>query len=187
MNENFLLVLIICCEIGFWVVLFLGLTCRYILNRKTLSSILLISVPLIDVVLLAATVIDLDRGATATLVHGLAAAYIGFSIAFGHSSIKWVDRWFAHKFAEGTPLGKPPEHGWALARYELEWWLKFVLAVVVTQGLVWLAISYIDDPVRSEALNIWLTLPWITVALWFVFGPLWVMLFNRKPTEEQNF
>ena len=45
----------------------------------------MVGVPLLDLVLLAATVLDLRAGSTATFVHGLAAAYIGFSVAFGRS------------------------------------------------------------------------------------------------------
>ena len=54
------------------------------------SSVLLLCVPLIDVVLLAATVLDLQRGASASFAHGLAAAYIGFTVAFGGVTIQWA-------------------------------------------------------------------------------------------------
>ncbi len=63
MTENLLLIVIVTCEIAFWVVLFTGLFVRYILNLKKSSTVLLVSVPLIDVVLLAATTIDLSQGA----------------------------------------------------------------------------------------------------------------------------
>jgi len=141
---------------------------------------------MIDVALLVATTMDLSRGANATFVHGLAAAYIGFSIAFGGVSIRWADSWFAHKFADGEALANAPTHGWELIRYELIWWLRCVLAVAVTQFLVFLAIIYIDDPIRSEELNLWFTLPLATVALWFIFGPLWVLLFNHSPPEVKS-
>lgn len=51
-----------------------------------LGTVLLISTPAVDLVLFAATVLDLRRGASAEFVHGLAAACIGFSVAFGHRS-----------------------------------------------------------------------------------------------------
>lgn len=181
MTENFLLIFIFGCEIAFWAVLFTGLLVRYYFGLRTLSNILLVSVPMIDVALLVATIIDLSHGATASFVHGLAAAYIGFTVAFGGVSIKWADTWFAHKFADGEPPVSAPTHGWEAIRYEFIWWLRCILAVAVTQFLVFLAIIYIDDPIRSEALDLWLTLPLVTVALWFIFGPLWVLLFYRSP------
>jgi hypothetical protein len=186
MTDTFLLIFIIGCETSFWIVLLTGFLVRYLLGLRTLSTILLVCVPVIDVALLIATTIDLSRGTTATFVHGLAAAYIGFSIAFGGVSISWADNWFAHKFADGEPPVKAPDHGWKLVRSEFIWWLRCILAVAVTQSLVFLAIIYIDDPIRSEALNLWFTLPLVTVALWFIFGPLWVLLFNRSPPEVND-
>lgn len=186
MTDNFLLIFIVGCEIAFWVVLFTGLFVRYFLGLRTLSTVLLVSVPMIDIALLIATTMDLNRGAIATFVHGLAAAYIGFSIAFGGVSIRWADNWFAHKFADGEPPASAPTHGWELIRYEFIWWLRCILAVAVTQFLVFLAIIYIDDPIRSEELNLWFTLPLPTVVLWFIFGPLWVLLFYRTPPEVKD-
>ncbi len=86
-----LIAIIVFCEIGFWVVLGAGLVARYLLGRRTLGAVLLAAVPLVDLVLLVATVVDLSNGATADFTHGLAAAYIGFSVAFGHSIIRWAD------------------------------------------------------------------------------------------------
>ncbi|WP_407342151.1 hypothetical protein [Pengzhenrongella phosphoraccumulans] len=86
-----LVAVIAACEVGFWVLLGAGLVARYALRRPRLGAALLVGVPLVDLVLLAATVLDLRAGSTATFVHGLAAAYIGFSVAFGHSTIRWAD------------------------------------------------------------------------------------------------
>jgi hypothetical protein len=57
-----LLALIVACEIGFWAFLLAGLAARYLLRWKTVSTILLICVPLVDLVLLAATIADLRGG-----------------------------------------------------------------------------------------------------------------------------
>lgn len=165
-------------------VLVLGLVARYLFKQHALSMVLLVSIPLIDVVLLIATVVDLNRGAVATFAHGLAAAYIGFSIAFGGVTISWMDGWFAYKFAGATAPPSPPTRKWKLFRYELTWWLRCVLAVVVTQALVFAAIYIINDPARTKALEPWFTLPLITVVLWFLFGPLWVLVFNRSIPQD---
>ena len=54
---------IVACEIGFWVVLAAGLVSRYVLRRRRLSTALLAAVPLVDLVLLVVSVLDL-RGAS---------------------------------------------------------------------------------------------------------------------------
>src|SRR5262245_37285979 len=106
-----LVTLILACEVGFWILLVSGLAARYLWRRRRLSTVLLAAVPLVDLVLLAATVVDLQRGATAGFAHGLAAAYIGFSVAFGPSMIRWADERFAHRFAGGAPPWRPPRGG----------------------------------------------------------------------------
>ena len=186
MTDTILFAFIVGCEVGFWVFLLSGLAVRYIFNLKKLSTMLLLSVPLVDIVLLAATTFDLSRGSIATFAHGLAAAYIGFSVAFGSITVQWMDTWFAHKFAGGQAPASAPKYGWALIRYEWMWWLRCVLSVGVTLILVYAAILIIDDPVRTEALDIWLKLPWVTVVPWFLCGPLWVMLFNRKAPVQAD-
>ena len=103
--------LIIACEIMFWVFIAAGLAARYLLRRKTLGAALLICAPLVDVVLLVATALDLRGGGEANFTHGLAAAYIGFSVAFGHSLISWADARFAYRFAGGPAPVAPPKYG----------------------------------------------------------------------------
>ncbi len=77
---------------------------------------LLVCVPLIDLILLFATILHLRSGVTADETDGLAAAYIGVSVAFGPSMIRWADARFAHRFAGGPPVQRPPKRGGARAR-----------------------------------------------------------------------
>lgn len=108
---------IIACEIGFWVVLLAGLATRYVLRRPWTGAVLLLCVPLVDLVLLWATVLDLRQGAVADWSHGLAAVYLGFSVAFGHDIIRRADQRFAHRFAGGpVPASKLPPDGSGRAR-----------------------------------------------------------------------
>ncbi|MFD0555488.1 hypothetical protein FB566_0694 [Stackebrandtia endophytica] len=143
---------IIACEVGFWVLLGAGLLARYRWRRRGLSTALLICVPLLDVVLLAVSVIDLRSGAEASLRHGLAAAYIAYSVMFGHQTIRWADRKYAHRFAGGPPPPKPPADGWPRVRVETTFWLRMVAAYgitwVVTGAMVWL----VGDWSRTEGL-----------------------------------
>ena len=95
---------IIGCEILFWVFVLAGLSARYLLGLKRTGGILRCT-PVIDLLLIAVTIIDLRGGAEAGFMHGLAAVYIGVTIAFGHRMIQWADARFAHRFAGG----KKPE------------------------------------------------------------------------------
>lgn len=92
---------IVACEIGFWVCVLGGLLARYPLRRPRLGLVLLALTPVVDLVLLTATAVDLHRGNDATGAHGLAAIYLGFSIGYGRRMIAWADTRFAHHFAGG--------------------------------------------------------------------------------------
>jgi hypothetical protein len=179
-----LIAIIVATEIGFWILLGAGLVTRYVLRRRRLSTVLLASVPLVDLVLLIATVIDLSDGATADFRHGLAAAYIGFSVAFGHSVIRWADQRFAHRFAGGPPPWRPPRGGRARARYEWHEFGKAAVAWGISVGLLLAAILIVGDADRTEALTGWiarLTLVLGIWSLWPVTHTLW-----PSPTAEQR-
>ena len=64
--------MIIGCEIGLWVLLGLGMVLRYLVRLRRTSIVVLAGIPLLDVVLVIATAIDLHRGADVGLVHILA-------------------------------------------------------------------------------------------------------------------
>ena len=55
--------LIIACEIGFWVLLAAGLAVRYLLRMPRTGMALLLCEPLLEVVLLVVTALDLKNGA----------------------------------------------------------------------------------------------------------------------------
>ena len=93
-------------------------------------------------------------------------------------TIQWADRRFAHHFAGAPALPPPPTHGRSLVLYELKWWARCGVAVLVTIGLCSLAILVVDDPERTAELEIWLRLPIVTFALWFAFGPAWALVFG---------
>jgi len=185
MGSTILLVTILACEIAFWLFLAAGLACRYLLKWDRISSFLLYSIPIIDLILLAATVFDLRSGSVATFAHGLAAAYLGFTIAFGRVTINWADAAFARRFAGGPAALMPPSHGLDLLLFELKWFGRCLLAVAVTILLSYLAIVLVNDPSRTEAFEMWMRLPLITAGLWFLFGPLWSLLFYWSPKSGE--
>lgn len=180
-GDNPLVLVIAACEIGFWVLLGAGLVARYLLRLPTLSTALLVSVPLLDVVLLVATAVDLRGGGAAGHVHGLAAGYLGFSVAFGHSLVRWADQRFAHRFAGGPPPSKPPRYGGARVRYEWREWGKCLLAWAIACGALLLLIFVIGSPERSEALWAWVHRLTLVTVVWLVGWPLRVTL--APPTE----
>jgi hypothetical protein len=173
-NEPYLLyVLVVGCEIGFWLVLLLGLTCRYLLRREQLSRGLLLSLPLVDVLLLVFTAIDLRQGANATFAHGLAAAYVGFTVAFGAIAVKWADAHFAHRFAGGPAPPSPASRGWPAVRYELNLWARCIVACIITMVLVEALIQFVGTGETTQPLLAWHKDAFGCIVIWFFFGPVW--------------
>lgn len=144
--------LIVVCEVLFWVVLLAGLAARYLLRRRRLGAALLVAAPFVDLILLTASAIDLRGGGTATTAHGLAAVYIGVSVGFGHSMIRWADVRFAHRFAGGPAPAPRPKYGREHAAHERRAWLRHVVAWAVGCALIGLAVVLVGDPSRTEAL-----------------------------------
>jgi hypothetical protein len=146
----------------FWVLLAAGLAARYVLRMRLLSTALLVAVPLVDVVLLAVTALDLSRGGPADPAHGLAAVYVGVSVAFGGQTVAWADQRFAHRFAGGAAPVRPPRTGAAHAARERRQWLRHLLAYVVA-ALVLAALSVLTgDP--GAARPLWMPMaPWAIV------------------------
>lgn len=169
-----ILAVVIACEIGFWVLILLGLLARYPLGRRRLGLVLLASTPVVDLVLLVATALDLASGATANLAHAVAAVYLGFSIGYGHKLIAWADARFAHRFAGGPAPVK--RYG---AAYTAECWrdvLRTAVAVGVSAAVLWALIAVTGDPERSAALEGGFGILGIVAAievLWAVSYTIW--------------
>jgi hypothetical protein len=152
--------LIAACEIGFWVLLAAGLACRYVLRMPRTGLVLLLCEPLLEVVLLVATALDLKNGAEPNWTHGLAALYIGYTVGHGHRTVKWLDGHAAHRLGGAPkPLG-PPRYGMARARHEAKVWLGTLVAAAVATALLQLAIWYVDDPSRTTSLEDWRFTAW---------------------------
>ena len=69
------------CEIAFWFVILLGLVTRYILNQQTLGLFFLALTPIIDLILIITTVVDLMNGATAEMPHAIAKFIFQFLLS----------------------------------------------------------------------------------------------------------
>jgi hypothetical protein len=129
-------VMIVACEIAFWLVMLAGLVSRYLLGRPRLGAALLAATPLVDLVLLAAAVLDIRHGAEADRRHALAAIYLGVSIAFGHRLVAWADGAFAYRFAGGPKPPAGPRYGAAHARSERSGWFRHLLAWVIAAAVL---------------------------------------------------
>ena len=172
--------LIVGCEVGFWLVLLAALTARYLLHRTQLSKGLLLALPALDLLLLAFTVADLRRGTPSTFAHGLAAAYVGFTIAFGSVAVKWADQRFAYLFAAGPKPDSLPVQRWLAVRYELGLWMRCIVAAAITMALLAAMIAFVDNDQITESLREWFRIAIGSVIFWFIFGPVWTMVFFRR-------
>ncbi|GAA0462867.1 hypothetical protein ABZ951_12485 [Streptomyces sp. NPDC046215] len=149
--------LIIICEVGFWVLLAGGLSLRYLAKMPRAGAAVLLLEPVLELVLLVATAIDLKNGAQADWKHGLAAVYIGYSVGLGHSTVKWIDQRFAHRFAGGPPPVLPPKYGMARTLHEWKTAGKWILAACVAMGLLQAAVWYVGDSGDTSTLHGWQT------------------------------
>ena len=152
--------MIIACEVGLWILLGLGLVARYLLRLRMLSALLLAAIPLLDVVLVIAVTLDLMRGAEPRSVHGLAAVYLGFSVAFGPSIVRWADVRFAHRFA-GGPAPVKPAKGTRERRAHL-WreWNRVVVAATITSAVLGVLILFVASPEQAGPLGSWIGRVW---------------------------
>ncbi|WP_413758993.1 hypothetical protein [Streptomyces sp. MMBL 11-3] len=152
--------LIVVCEVGFWVLLAAGLAFRYLLRMPRTGLVLLLCEPLLEVVLLVVTALDLKAGAEPSWTHGLAALYIGYTVGHGHRTVKWLDGHAAHRFGGAPAPAGPPRYGMARARHEGRVWLGTVVAAGVATLLLQIAIWYVDDPGRVGPLENWRFVAW---------------------------
>jgi hypothetical protein len=168
-----IIAVIVACEIGFWVVLAAGLVSRYVLRRRRLSTVLLAAVPLVDLVLLAVSVVDLRNGSTPRVGHGLAAVYLGFSVAFGPAMVRWADVRFAHRWAGGPPPEPKPASG-TPARLRLEWreFGRACVAAAISAALLLGAIALVGDRSDTTALLSWLWRLALVLAVWLIGWPV---------------
>lgn len=176
--------LIVACEAAFWLVLVLALAARYWLQRDRLSRALLLSLPGVDLLLLCFTALDLRAGTVATFAHGLATAYVGFTIAFGSVVVRWADQRFAHWCKAGPPPAVPPTRGWAAVRYELQLWLRSIVAWIITLVLLSTLIAYVDNEAATQPLQHWFRIAFGGVLFWFIFGPVWSLVFFKREAKR---
>ena len=178
--------LIAACEIGFWVLRAAGLATRYLLKMPRTGLALLLCEPLLEVVLLVATALDLKNGADPNWAHGLAALYIGYTVGHGHRTVKWLDAHAAHRLGGAPkPIG-PPRYGMARARHEGKVWLGTLTGAVVATVLLQLAMWYVDDPSRVTSLESWRWVAWRTAGIHGLIALSYAIWPRRAPAGESG-
>ena len=170
-RDNPIAAVIVACEFGLWILLGTGMVLRYLVRRRRTSTVVLASIPLLDVVLVVAVALDLHRGADVHTVHGLAGIYLGFSVAFGPAIVRWADAWFAFRFAGGPRPVKVPKHGpERRAHLWREWHRVVTAATIASVTLVGLALVF-ANPDQAQSLYWWIGRCWTIVGIWFLAGP----------------
>jgi hypothetical protein len=178
-----LLAVTVGCEIAFWVLLLLGLAVRYLARRPRLGAAILLCVPLIDLLLLVVSVLYLRSGGTPDATTGLAAAYIGVSVAFGPGIIQRMDARFAHRYGEGPPAAKPPKYGPERARYEWSELRKAALAFAIASVLLLGGIALVGGFDRGQPLLAWIYKLALVLLIWLVVAASYT-LWPAKPKER---
>lgn len=178
--------LIVICEVGFWVLLSGGLALRYLAKMPRLGAAVLLCEPLLEVILLAVTAIDLKNGAEPDWKHGLAAVYIGFTVGLGHHTIKWVDAKFAHRFAGGPPPVKPPKYGTARMIHEWKTAVRWITAAVVAMGLLQAAIWYVGGDGDIGSLRMWQQKMLFAIGINVIIAGSYTLFPKQAPKPERE-
>lgn len=126
--------LIVGAEIGFWVLVVAGLVARYGFGAKRTGLALLAATPAVDLLLLVAAAADLRWHGRVNIAHGVAAVYLGVSIAYGRKMISWADTLAARRAGVGP--GPVKRFG---AEYAAECWrdvARTLAAALIAAGLL---------------------------------------------------
>lgn len=177
--------LIIASDILFWVLLLAGLAARYAAGWRRLGAALLLCVPLIDVVLLTATVISVRNGDEPSIWHGLSAAYLGITVVYGHRTMRWADAKFAQRY-EGAP--KPEQrtlYGTEAIVSAWKSWLTFMLAFAISAAMILGLVALVGGPDKGAPFMVWFN-PLSKIALYSLIGPVITTIWPGSPPEEAN-
>ncbi|MFF5933284.1 hypothetical protein [Streptomyces sp. NPDC012508] len=169
----------------FWLFLVGGLAARYAVGWRTLGGLLLLCVPLIDVVLLGATVLSIKDGAEPTVWHGLSAAYLGVTVVYGHRTVRWADAKFNRRFG-GVAAPPPPERtSREVVSDAWKSWLRFLLAYAISVGMIFGLVALVGTLDRSAPLLVWLN-PLTKVLVYSLIWPIATTIWPGKTPEPAN-
>src|SRR6185437_16266336 len=113
---------------------------------RRISKAVLAGISLLDVALVIATAIDLHRGADVGVVHVLAGFYLGSSLAFGPTIVRWADVRFAYRFAGGPAPRPTPKHGHEGVAHVMREWYRIVGTVAIASVVLVVLIMFFAAP-----------------------------------------
>ncbi|MFE0808847.1 hypothetical protein ACFW34_15390 [Streptomyces sp. NPDC058848] len=169
----------------FWVFLVGGLAARYAAGLRTLGGALLLCVPLIDVVLLAATVLSVRDGAEPTVWHGLSAAYLGITVVYGHRTVRWADAKFARRYGGSAAPPRPGLYGRAAVADAWRSWFRFLLAYAISVGMIYGLVVLVGGLDRGAPLLVWLN-PLTKVLVYSLIWPVVTTIWPGKAPEPAS-
>jgi hypothetical protein len=70
--------------------------------------------------------------------------------------------------------------------YELKLWARCLLAIFIIYFLLFAVTTFVDQPSRTQALEIWYWIPLGTAFFWYIFGLLWQLIFFKRESNESN-
>ncbi|MGE7675047.1 hypothetical protein ACQKMV_15940 [Lysinibacillus sp. NPDC094403] len=149
---------IITAEIAFWIVILVGLICRYGLKMPKLSIFFFALTPVIDLLLVILTTMDLKAGTPASTSHGIAAIYIGVSIAYGKTMITWADQKFQQWFLKSGYKNEPLT-GMKKGMYEMKLLSQHIVAFLIGAGLLYAMSLFVgsnsDTTSLFQVMKVW--------------------------------
>lgn len=168
----YIVTLIILAEVLMWVCIGLVIFARYKLENKPLSIFFFLLMIVVNIVLLILTSLDLKNGGDATFAHGLAAIYIGISIAFGRSMIRYADNLYKEYILKyWVQKEKPTE------KQKVMTTAQHLLAYVIGASLLYAMIEYVNDASQTKILISFIKI-W-TIVMAIDLGITLVGLINR--------
>ncbi|QGZ52595.1 hypothetical protein GPZ77_33665 [Streptomyces sp. QHH-9511] len=166
----------------FWIFLVGGLAARYTAGWRTLGGALLLCVPLVDVVLLGATVLSIQEGAEPTVWHGLSAAYLGMTAVYSRGTVRWADAKFARRFGGAAAPPRPELYGRPAVADAWKAWLKFLLAYAISVGLIFGLVVLVGTLDEGAPLLVWLN-PLTKVLIYSLIWPIATTIWPGKAPE----
>jgi cellulose synthase/poly-beta-1,6-N-acetylglucosamine synthase-like glycosyltransferase len=109
---------------------------------------------------------------------------VGFTIAFGATAVAWADQHFAYWVAAGPRTIRAATQRWTAVLYELALWMRCIVAAGITIALLVALIALVDNAATTEALYEWFRIAVGSVIFWFIFGPVWTLLFFRRGVRD---
>ncbi|MER7751306.1 hypothetical protein [Kitasatospora sp. NPDC097643] len=177
--------LIVAAEAAFWVLLGLGLATRYLLRWRRTSTVVLVGLPVTDLVLFLLTLFDLRGGATASWTHALAASYLGFSVGYGPSVVRWADVRFLHRFAGGPKPPPTPKYGAARSRHEWQVCRRTLVSAAITITLITVLKVGTDAP-GTEVFDQWYWKLGIAAVINTIVAVSYTLWPKQPPADEQQ-